>query len=121
MLAVYLKTSELDIIITFYCDNNIKFFTYLFNQHFETCFYFCILKYLSSVSWTNYKMIIVTMHQLFSKNHKKYSKKLPILWILKAPQTLRFSVILRIQPHFHPISKGDGLSRSERAIKRKPP
>ncbi|PFM04502.1 hypothetical protein COC45_29735 [Bacillus cereus] len=58
------------------------------------------------------------MHQLFSKNHKKYSNKLPILWILKAPQTLRFLVILRIQPHFHPISKGDGLSRSERAVKR---
>ncbi|MDA1498038.1 MULTISPECIES: hypothetical protein, partial [unclassified Bacillus cereus group] len=25
-------------------------------------------------------------------------------------------VVLRIQPHFHPMPKGDGLSRSERAV-----
>ncbi|OTY22006.1 hypothetical protein BK732_09180 [Bacillus thuringiensis serovar navarrensis] len=51
----------------------------------------------------------------FEKLQQKDSKKLPILWILKVPRTLRFSVALRIQPHFHPMPKGDGLSRSERA------
>ena len=52
----------------------------------------------------------------FEKLQQKDSKKLPILWILKVPRTLRFSVALRIQPHFHPMPKGDGLSRSERAV-----
>ncbi|MGR5993179.1 hypothetical protein ACT7C9_01560 [Bacillus cereus] len=41
---------------------------------------------------------------------------IPTFWILKVPQTLRFFVALRIQPHFHPIPKGDGLSRSGRAV-----
>jgi len=37
-------------------------------------------------------------------------------WILKVPQNLRFFVALRIQPHFHPIPKGDGISRSGKAV-----
>ncbi len=53
---------------------------------------------------------------IFEKLQQKDSKKLPILWILKVPRTLRFSVALRIQPHFHPMPKGNGLSRSERAV-----
>lgn len=32
------------------------------------------------------------------------------------PQTLRFLVALLIQPHFHPMPKGEGLSRSGRAV-----
>jgi hypothetical protein len=54
---------------------------------------------------------------IFGKLQQKDPEKLPILWILKVPQTLRFLVVLRIQPHFQPMPKGDGLSRSERAVR----
>lgn len=60
------------------------------------------------------------MYHLFSENYnEKQPKKLPILWILKVPRTLRFLVVLRIQPHFHPMPKGEGLSRSERAVRQR--
>ncbi|MGN7195370.1 hypothetical protein ACTHS9_14650, partial [Bacillus mycoides] len=36
---------------------------------------------------------------------------------LKVPRTLRFLVVLRIQPHFHPMPKGNGLSCSGKAVK----
>ncbi|MFB5249357.1 MarR family transcriptional regulator [Bacillus mycoides] len=55
---------------------------------------------------------------IFEKLQQKPLEKLPILWILKVPRTLRFLVVLRIQPHFHPMPKGNGLSRSERAVKK---
>ncbi|OTW43643.1 hypothetical protein BK699_35610 [Bacillus thuringiensis serovar mexicanensis] len=35
------------------------------------------------------------------------------------PQTLRFLVALLIQPHFHPMPKDEGLSRSGRAVMEK--
>ncbi|MDZ5610209.1 hypothetical protein U2I54_25055, partial [Bacillus pseudomycoides] len=31
-------------------------------------------------------------------------------WILEVPRTLRFSVALRIQPHFHPTPKGGAIA-----------
>lgn len=36
------------------------------------------------------------------------------------PQTLQFLVALLIQPHFHPMPKGEGLSRSGKAVMRNP-
>lgn len=56
------------------------------------------------------------MYQLFSKDYNKKTRR-NILWTLKVPQTLRSLVVLRIQPHFQPMPKDDGLSRSEMAVK----
>ncbi|OFD38975.1 hypothetical protein BWGOE4_33660 [Bacillus mycoides] len=53
----------------------------------------------------------------FRKIPTKHPKKLPILWILKVPRILRFLVVLRIQPYFHPMPKGNGLSCSGKAVK----
>lgn len=53
------------------------------------------------------------MYHLFLEN---YNEKAEETTYTLSTRTLRFLVVLRIQPH---MNKGDGLSRSERALRQR--